>query len=68
MRNKNARKGQVDRVKGKVMRSVGPATRDDHLKPEGRVDQGVPKVEAVIGRRGRKAGHVIMQGDNALNW
>jgi uncharacterized protein YjbJ (UPF0337 family) len=68
IRTKNARKATVDLVKGKVKRSVGPLTRDDHLKPEGRVGQGVAKVEAAVGRRDRKTGHVIMQVGNVLNW
>jgi hypothetical protein len=59
MRNQNVHKGKVD---------VGPLIRNDHLKAGSRVDRGVGKGEAAVGRRSRKAGHVIMQVGNALKW
>jgi uncharacterized protein YjbJ (UPF0337 family) len=68
IRTKNARKGTVDLVKGKVKRSVRPLTRDNHLKAEGRIDQGVGKREAAVGRRSGKAGYVLTQVGNALKW
>jgi hypothetical protein len=58
IRNQNVRKAKVD---------VGPLIRNDHLKAESRVDRG-GKGEAAVGRRSRKAGHVIMQVGNALKW
>jgi uncharacterized protein YjbJ (UPF0337 family) len=68
IRTKNARKGTVDLVKGTVKRSVGRLRRDEHLKAEGRVDQGVGKSEATVSRRSGKAGYVLTQVGNALKW
>ncbi len=68
IRTKNARKRTVDLVKGKVKRSVGPLRRDDRLKAEGRVDQGVGKSEAPVSQRSGKGGYVLTQVGNALKW
>ena len=68
IRTKNARKGTVDLVKGKVKRSVRPLTRDGHLTAGGRVDAAAGTREAAVGRRSAKAGYVLTQVGNALKW
>jgi len=68
IRTKNARKGTVVLVKGKVKRSVRPLTRGGHVKAERRVEQGGGRSEAAVGRRSGKAGYMLTQVGNALKW
>jgi uncharacterized protein YjbJ (UPF0337 family) len=66
MWNKNERAGKVDQAKDKVKQAVGTLTGNDELQAEGHVDETVGKVQAAVGRTGRKTGDAITRVGKAV--